>query len=191
MTDIFKRLETCAKQMLSEKRLHHTRCVVKQAGKLARIHHADEQRAMIAAWAHDLCKEMPYDEQLQWIIKYGIILDSIQLTQEKTWHGMAACGFVKSELGIADSQILDAIRYHTTARRDMTLLDEVVYLADLTSEERSYADVNHMRMLAEKATGPAMKYALQFALFDLVRRMRSISKDSFEAYNYYLKYEIE
>ena len=93
-----EQLEALAKKTLSEKRFYHTRCVVKQAKRLAEIYGCDVQKAMAAAWLHDICKEMPREEQLQWLTKYGIILDSIQRTQPKTWHGMAACGLIKCQL---------------------------------------------------------------------------------------------
>ena len=67
-------------------------------------------------------------------------------------------------------------------------MDEVVYLADLTSADRDYPDVAHMRQLAETSIKPAMKYAMQYALSDLVARCQGISRDSFEAYNYYTQF---
>ncbi|MBE6907172.1 MAG: HD domain-containing protein [Ruminococcaceae bacterium] len=184
----FQQLDKLAKEMLSDKRYYHTRCVVDQAEKLARIYNCDLEKAMTAGWLHDICKEMPREEQLQWLTKYGIILDSVQQDQPKTWHGMAACGFMKWKLGIYDEDVLQAVRYHTTACGNMTLLDEVVYLADLTSKDRSYPDIEKMRTLAEIAVGPAMKYAMCYILGDLISHERGISRDSFEAYNYYIKY---
>ncbi len=183
-----KMLEKLAKETLSEKRYHHTACVAAQAKHLAEIYGCDLMKAQVAGWLHDICKEMGREEQLQWLTKYGIILDMVQRSQPKTWHGMAACGFVKFQLGIEDADILRAIRYHTTACGDMKPLDEVVYLADLTSADRDYPDVAHMRQLAETSIKPAMKYAMQYALSDLVARCQGISRDSFEAYNYYTQF---
>ena len=183
----FDKLDRLAKKILSEKRYHHTRCVVEQAKKLAHIHGCDAEKAMVAGWVHDLCKEMPMQQQLKWLTKYGIILDSVQQTQPKTWHGMAACGYLKCELGIDDPDILHAVRYHTTACGEMSRLDEVVYLADLTSADRDYPDILMMRRLAESALVPAMKEAMRYAMRDLVDRSLGISRDTFEAYNSYMK----
>ena len=184
----FEKLNKLAKKMLSEKRYYHTQCVVQQAEKLAEIYGCDQKKARAAGWLHDICKEMPNEEQLQWLTKYGIILDSVQQVQPKTWHGMAACGFCKFELKIDDEEILQAVRYHTTACGHMSLLDEVVYLADLTSKDRSYPDIKKMRKLAQTAIGLAMKYAMSYSLSDLIHHEQGISHDSFEAYNYYIKF---
>lgn len=181
-----KKLEKVAKKMLSPKRFHHTACVVRQAEKLAGIYGCDEEKAKAAAWMHDICKEMKPAEQLQWLTKFGIILDDVQRSQPKTWHGMAACGYMRDQMDIIDKEILRAVRYHTTACGDMHKLDEIIYLADLTSEERDYPDVARMRKLAESGLAPAMRAAMIFALSDLVSRGLGISRDSFEAYNYYI-----
>ncbi|MCQ4894445.1 bis(5'-nucleosyl)-tetraphosphatase (symmetrical) YqeK [Anaerotruncus sp. DFI.9.16] len=183
-----KKLDKLAKKTLSAKRYYHTQCVVQQAQKLARLYGCDEQKAMVAGWMHDICKEIPREEQLQWLTKCGIILDSVQESQPKTWHGMAACGFISEKLGITDPEILHAIRFHTTACGHMTELDEVVYLADLTSVDRVYPDILPMRKLAETALKPAMKEAMRYAVNDLVERSLGISFDTFQAYNVYMAY---
>ena len=183
-----EKLESLARKNLSAKRFYHTQCVVRRAEELAERYGCDMGKARVAGWLHDICKELPRGEQLQWLTKFGIILDSVQLGQPKTWHGMAACGYMKLELGIDDPEILHAVRYHTTACGEMTVFDEVIYLADLTSAERDYPDIDTMRKLADTATGPAMKYAMCYVLGDLVIREQGISRDSFEAYNYYLRY---
>lgn len=181
-----EQLDKLVKKTLSPKRYHHTACVVKQAQKLARIYGCDEQKATVAAWLHDICKEQKYDEQLQWLTKFGIILDSAQKQLPKTWHGMAACGFMKLELGIDDPEILHAVRYHTTACGRMSAFDEVIYLADLTSEERDYPDVERVRHLAETDRAAAMREGMIFAVCDLAERGIAITQDTFEAYNFYI-----
>lgn len=180
------KLDKLANRMLSEKRYYHTRCVAKQAALLAKRYGCDENKAQAAGWLHDICKEMPRDEQLQWASKFGIIFDSIQEMQPNTWHGLAACGFIKTQLGISDIEMLDAVRYHTTARARMTKLDEVVYLADLTGADRDYPDIAYMCELALKGTRPAMRYALRWALGDLIKNSQPICRDSWEAYNFYM-----
>lgn len=186
-----KQLEKLAEKTLSEKRFYHTRCVAERAARLATLYGCDVQKAETAGWLHDICKELPREAQLQWLTKYGIILDSIQKGQPKTWHGMAACGFMKLELGILDPEILHAVRYHTTACGNMTKLDEVVYLADLTGIDRRYPDADKMRALAEQGLRPAMKEAMRFAVGDLVERSLGISPDTYEAYNFYVNYSKE
>ena len=52
-----KKLDKLAKKTLSAKRYYHTQCVVQQAQKLARLYGCDEQKAMVAGWMHDICRD--------------------------------------------------------------------------------------------------------------------------------------
>ena len=58
---------------------------------------------------------------------------------------------VRDELGIDDEDILNAIRYHTTGRAGMSLLEKVIFTADFTSEERTYSGVATMRKKSKRA----------------------------------------
>ena len=171
---------------LSAKRLTHSINVAEQAQLLAKLYGADEEKAYFAGLLHDLCKEMDKDEQLQWIAKSDIILDSILQSQPQVWHGMAAAAYLQLELNVTDKAIIDSVRYHTTARAGMTTLEEIIYIADITSKDRDYPDVDEMRRLALTDLSQAMLAGLQYNLTRLVQKGFTISQDTFNAYNYYI-----
>ena len=56
-------------------------------------------------------------------------------------------------MGIEDEDIINAVRYHTVARAGMSRLEQIIYLADLTSAERDYPDVERMRRLSDRSCG--------------------------------------
>lgn len=85
------------------------------------------------------------------------------------YHQISGAEYVKRKLGITDEEILSGIRYHTTGKENMSVFDMVIYLADLTSAERSYNDVEYVRTLADKSLFEAMLYALKFTITDLVK----------------------
>ncbi len=171
--------------LLSAGRYAHSVAVARQAVCLARLHGADPEKADIAAIFHDICKEMPPDEQLHWIEKSGIILDSVTQQQPDLWHGPAAAGYLGAVLHICDPDILNAVRYHTSARAQMSSLEKIVYLADLTSADRGYPGVDLMRRLARQSLDEAIFEALAFIVADLVKNRRQISPDTYRAYNWY------
>lgn len=173
------------KPLLSPKRYDHSLAVAEQAVALAKRYGADIQKADTAAVFHDICKEMPPDQQLHWIEKSGIILDSVTQHQPNLWHGPAAAGYLSDMLQIKDCEILGAVRYHTSARAEMTLLEKIVYLADLTSKDRSYPDVEKMRQLTQGSLDDAMQEALVFIVTDLVRKRQQLCPDTYRAYNWY------
>ena len=94
-------------------------------------------------------------------------------------------------LGIGDPEILGAIRYHTTGRRGMTLLERVVYTADFISADREYPDVSEMRALAEVSLEEAILYSLKYTMNKLLGENALIHPDTLECYNYLLEEKIK
>ena len=159
------------RERMGDYRFSHSVNVAKEAKKLAKHYGADENKAEIAGILHDITKEMPKEQQLQIIIDSGIILDNVQLHAPKLWHGMSGSIVVRDELGIDDEDILNAIRYHTTGRAVMSLLEKVIFTADFTSEERTYSGV------------ATMLYGYQFTFKDLSKRQLAIHPDEVACYN--------
>lgn len=174
-----------ARAALSDTRFLHSDHVAQEARRLALRYGGDPLRAQVAGLLHDICKEMPAAEQLQWIEDSGIILDNVSRSQPKIWHGMAAAGYLPRKLGLSDPAVLRAVRYHTTGRAGMTLLEKIVYLADLTSAERSYPDVAQMRALVDRDLNEAMGYALDYITRSLRQDGREISPDTQQAWEQY------
>ncbi|MEG1779386.1 MAG: bis(5'-nucleosyl)-tetraphosphatase (symmetrical) YqeK [Oscillospiraceae bacterium] len=176
-----------AESKLSEKRLQHSLNVADTAVELAKLNNVDINKAYLAGILHDLYKEVDLKEQLQWIQKSGIILDSILLKQPQVWHGISASIYMKDVLNIKDEQILNAVRYHTTAREGMSTLEEIIYVSDVISADRKYPDVELMRKLAFTNLRLAMISTLKYSIIRLVQKGFGISDDTYRAYNYYIK----
>jgi predicted HD superfamily hydrolase involved in NAD metabolism len=167
-------------------RMAHSLAVEARARFLARIHGEDEEKAALAGLLHDCCKDMPKPEQLKKIETRGILLDKHTRAQPKLWHAIAASVLLEDELGITDTEILEAVRLHTTGAADMSRLSQVLYLADLTSEDRAYPDIAHYRALAEENLAAAMLECLAFIIRMLIAEGEIVSRDSIDAYNHFL-----
>ena len=124
------------KSRLGEKRWTHTKNVKKMAVKLAKRWGADPEKAAMAAILHDSAKELPKQELLQIFADNAIIAENAPARPSPVWHGIAAAILAQTQWGITDPEILSAIRCHTTGKADMSLLDKIIYLADMTSAER-------------------------------------------------------
>ncbi len=96
---------------------------------------------------------------------------------------MAGAVYVKNELGINDEEIINAIRYHTTGRKNMSLLEKVIYIADFISDDRNYNGVERMREKAAVSLESAMEEGLQFSIAELTEKLLPIHPDSIDAYN--------
>lgn len=169
---------------LIEKRYIHSLNVADSARQLAQKYGADEEKAYFSGLVHDIMKNASEEEQLQIMEKGGIILSRTEKANRKLWHAMAGEAYLRLEMGITDRDILNAVRYHTTGRAGMSLLEKVVYIADYISVERDYDDVDVMRELSmNKGLDEAALYALKFSFKSLSKKEKLIHTDSVEYYN--------
>ncbi len=169
---------------LGDYRFIHSLAVAKSAVELARRFGADEKKAYTAGLLHDIMKDKK-PEELRFLIeeKYGVKLTEVERNNHKLYHAIAGALYVERELGVTDREIINAIRFHTTGRKNMTLLEKVIYIADFISEDRSYNGVERMREKATVSLEKAMKEGLQFTIIELSEKLLPIHPDSIDAYN--------
>ena len=158
-----------AKKNLGEKRWQHTKNVKKMAVKLARRWGADEEKAATAAYLHDAAKELSRPELLQIFADNAIIADNAAMRPAAVWHGLAAAILAQTRWGEQDEEILSAVRCHTTGKPGMSLLDKILYLADMTSAERDWPGVEALRELEMRDLDAALLSALTQSV-DFVRQ---------------------
>lgn len=171
------------KGRMGDKRFNHSIEVSKAAVRLARKYGADEEKAQIAGILHDVCKETSKSEQLKIFEKNDIMLSNVELNAFKLWHAISGAAYIKSELEIDDPDIVNAVRYHTTARKGMSLLEKVIYIADYISDDRDYDGVDEMRKAAKENLDDAMTVALQYSICELAEAKKCIHPDTVGAYN--------
>lgn len=170
-------------KMLKPKRYYHSLCVADEAQRLAIKYGADSEKAYLAGLLHDITKNISDEEQLQMFKDFDIILDDITKGSFKLWHAVTGAAYIKNILEIDDEEIISAVRYHTTAKADMTLLEKILYLADFSSADRDYDDVEIMRSKVDESLESAMKYALSYTICELVEKGAQIHLDTIGAYN--------
>ena len=178
-------LRDILKIRLSKKRYTHSLNVADAALKLAEKYGADIEKAYLAGLVHDICKEVPTDEQLAMAQKCRQGIDETEQKIPALYHAAAGSWYGENVLHIHDEDILNAVRYHTTGRAGMSRLEECVYLADLISEDRTYKDVGRMRRLAFEDINGAMLEAARFTLSDVIAKGSFIPENSMQTYNYY------
>ena len=142
----FNELKEIVKSKMSLKRFTHTLGVVEMSEKLAKIYNADIEKCKVGALLHDICKEMDM-EYIKNICKNNFMdeLSEEDLENNEILHGFAGAYYVKTELGIDDKEILNAIKYHTIGAKNMTLVEKIVYIADAIEYGRNYLSVVEIR----------------------------------------------
>lgn len=169
------------RRRLTPYRLEHSLNVAKEARRLARRYGADERQAYTAGLLHDILKDASPETQLQMAKDFGILLDAVEQDAPNLWHARIGAGFLEHILGVRDRDLLNAVRYHTTARAGMSLLEKIVYIADFTAEGRTYPDVDVMRRLSDLSLEDAMRYSLHYTIDDLQKKGRTVHPDTLAA----------
>ena len=180
----FSEYKAVIKPHLSDYRYRHSINVAEQAVHLAKLYGADPQKAQIAGILHDIMKDTDPSDQLKIIERSGIILTDVEKSAPKLWHAISGAAYLEQELDIHDKDILDAVRYHTTGRAGMSLLEIVIFIADFTSAERDYDGAEEMKKAAERDLDEAMLRGVTFTITDLAKRHKSIHPDTLSTYNW-------
>ncbi len=183
-TDEYTPWRKLLKGRLKQKRYIHSLNVADSAVILAEKYGGDKEKSYFAGLVHDIMKNASEEEQLQIMEKGGIILSQTEKNNPKLWHAMAGECYLRVEMGITDKEILSAVRYHTTGKAGMSLLDKIVYIADYISVERDYHDADVMRHLSmNEGLDEAALYALKYSFTSLSEKEKLIHTDSVAYYN--------
>ncbi|MFZ7121254.1 MAG: bis(5'-nucleosyl)-tetraphosphatase (symmetrical) YqeK [Eubacteriaceae bacterium] len=137
------------KSNISNKRFKHSLGVVEYAIYLAEKYNCDKEKAKIAAISHDCAKEMDIDTLVKIAKLHELKLDEVTLSEPHLLHGPVGSVIAQEELGIEDEEILNAIKYHTTGRTNMTKLEKIIYLSDVVELNRNYDGIEEVRRLSE------------------------------------------
>lgn len=171
------------KEHLSKKRYTHSLNVANAAVELADHYKADRDKAYVAGLLHDIAKELPVLEQMNLVEHSPLDVSLVEKNAAPLYHGIAGAELIQTLFDIKDPEIIDAIRYHTVACGNMSRLSQIIYLADLISEDRDYKDVKKMRKYAYQSLEKGMCEALRFSIKDSVEKGNTIPVSTLEAYN--------
>ena len=173
------------KNKLSEKRFKHSEGVVKRAIEYAKIYGVDINTVKTVAIAHDIAKELTKEEKDKYIEKYKIILNDIEKINSSLVHAKIGAAICKNEFGFTEDMV-NAISYHTTGRKNMSLLEKIIYLADATEENRNYCSDKYVKIIKnniDQGIVEVCKWVINKLLEDNV----VIHLDTIECYNCYTK----
>lgn len=166
-------LATAVQKELPKTRWEHTLRVVDTAVQLADRFGADRELVDLAALLHDYCKFWP-EERMKGIIREQQLPRDLLDHHVELWHAPVGAEVVRQELKMENEVILDAIRYHTTGRPKMSLLEKVVFLADYIEPGRRFPGVEEVRDLARKDLDQAVLKSLDNTLMFLIQRGQKV-----------------
>lgn len=169
--------------VLSKKRYNHSLGVRDTAARLARLFGADENKAYIAGLYHDCAKGMSIDEQFEKCREYGVELTEYDILCPPVIHAPLGAEVAKRKYGIYDEEILSAIRRHTVGGSKMTLLDKIIYTADMIEPNRDFDGVDKLRLIAETDINKAYFECIKHSLLFNINSNKAIHPDTLTSYN--------
>ncbi|MCT4411865.1 HD domain-containing protein [Leuconostoc falkenbergense] len=182
-------LEEKVEARLSDYRFQHVRRVRDYAIQLAEANGVDTDQAEVAALVHDYAKERS-DSDFIAVIKRKKMDPDLMNWGNYIWHGVVGAEMIHDELGITDSDILTAVREHTTgAGATMSKLSQVIFMADYLEVGRDFDGVQVARDITKQSLGQGVKYQIVHTLARLVKKETPIYPKSLETYNYWVRKE--
>jgi nicotinate-nucleotide adenylyltransferase len=181
---------------LSSRRYEHTLGTERAALELAKLHHPDidMQKVSFSALLHDMTKEYSIDEHIAVAKKFGIEFSHEELSSPKLLHSKTASYICRYELKLSED-ICDAVYFHTTGKKEMLPLEEILYFADYIEDTRKDEECialrnNYFELLSKNEPRLALDKALVLSfnrtIYGLMKKDHLIDKNTIDARNYYL-----
>ena len=174
------------KENLLEKRYIHVKGVATMAKKLAELNNVSEEKAEIAALAHDVAKNLSKDKMKEIITENNINISPLEESNSNLWHSIIAPIVAKDKLGIEDEEILDSIRWHTTGKENMSVLAKIIYIADMIEPNRDFNGVEEIRKITYDNLDSGVYHGLTHSIQFLLTKNLLIDENTIKARNYFL-----
>ncbi|MCM1145891.1 MAG: bis(5'-nucleosyl)-tetraphosphatase (symmetrical) YqeK [Blautia sp.] len=188
MTDVnLKKLRKEMEEKLNAKRYEHTLSVAYTAATLAMVHGADKDKALIAGLLHDCAKCLSNKKLLLICRKNNLPVSEIERQNPSALlHAKVGSFLAREKYGIEEEDVLSAIRYHTTGRPDMSLLEKILYIADYIEPGRTHAaNLEQIRRIAYQDLDKALLTILEDTLSYLRSTDGQVDSMTKETYEYY------
>ena len=183
---------------MSPKRYAHTVAVEQMVVRLAELYAPEKvYKLRAAALLHDITKEYTVEQHREVCERYGIEVSKLTESAPKTFHAVTAAALIPELYpSFADREIIDCVRWHTTAKADISIPEALVYLADYIDDTRTFEDCVSLRHFFWDAKPEKMSetkrrehlrktliLSLDMTIGALMNDGNTISTDTFEARN--------
>nr|WP_325231013.1 nicotinate (nicotinamide) nucleotide adenylyltransferase [uncultured Oscillibacter sp.] len=175
-----EQLRPVALSCLNHRRIPHVLGTEQEAVRLAERWGADAEKARRAALLHDCTKKLSLPEQLALAERFHVPLDEMERREIKLLHAKTGAGIAEAVFG-TDEEITNAIRWHTTGRGDMTLLEKVLYLADYIEPTRDFPGVETLRRTCYEDLDAGLLLGLEMTIGEMEARNAPIHPKTLEA----------
>lgn len=184
--EISQKLRKSLEKELKPDRFDHTLGVAYTAANMAFIHGEDVEKALIAGFLHDCAKCMSHEDQIKICERNKIEISEVERRNHSLLHAKVGMFLARTKYDVYDTDILNAIRWHTTGREDMSLLEKIIYIADFIEPNRKpLEDMNTIRQEAYTDIDRCLAHILHDSVIYLKTIGKEIDDATMIAYEYY------
>ena len=188
-TEIQKIRKELSKE-LDSKRYEHTLGVAYTAACMAMRYDYDINKAYLAGLLHDCAKCMSHEERMNYCKKHKLEVSEYEKQNPALLHAKVGADLCSRKYGVGDEEIASAVRYHTTGRPEMTLLEKIVFIADYLEPHRNDAeDLPIVRRQVFEDIDLALRTILTDTLEYLKGSDKVIDPMTTQTYEYYIEQE--
>lgn len=174
------------KSELDKARYEHTLGVMYTAAALAMCHGADIEQAMTAGLLHDCAKCIPTEKKIKLCGKYHLNISEVEYANPSLLHAKLGAALAARKYKVKDRDIIKAIASHTTGRPQMSLLEQIIYIADYIEPGRTeIPNLEDVRALAFRNMEDCLYRILKDSLAYLNTRNFPIDPMTQKTYDYY------
>lgn len=171
---------------LDEDRFAHTLGVMYTCASLAMVHGYDLEDAQAAGLLHDCAKCIPNKKKLKLCSQHNIPVTAFEEEHPFLLHAKLGAYIARKKYDITDEEILSSITYHTTGRREMSMLEKIVYIADYIEPMRNKApNLDKIRRLAFQNLDECLYEIFKDTLEYLDENPQNVDNTTKEAFSYY------
>ncbi len=173
-------LRPVALSYLKYKRIPHVLGTEQEAIHLAERWGGDVEKARRAALLHDCTKKLDLPQQKELCRYYGIELDALEQETLKLLHAKTGAAIAENVFG-TDSEVTNAIRWHTTGRAGMTLLEKIIYLADYIEPNRDFPGLAELRRACYEDLDAGLLLGMEMTIKEMEERGNPVHRATLEA----------
>lgn len=161
-TELTEKVRLFVLSAVKKERYEHSVRTAQTAALLCRRYGENEARGYFCGIAHDICKEMDGETLLSLSREDGFPVSDVELAKLSLLHGRAAAVFLHKRFNVTDTDILEAVRYHTFGKPGMCALAKILYIADKVEPGRENSSNEHIQKL--------MEFSLDGMLYDVLKK---------------------
>lgn len=170
-------------------RLRHTYAVRDAGLRLAEKYGADKNKVAQACLFHDIAKGNQFTEDVMNGLVREFDLEDKYIGNSALAHSQVAAKLMERDWSITDDEVINAVRYHTVGRADMTLIEQIVFIADAIEDGREYDGADELRKLAFENLDKACYVCMNNTIIHVLNNHQYLDVDSVIARNHYMEKE--